>query len=140
MSKINFTQAHLEELKQLIAEAVLNGIVIKTNFGQTFDVCQLEGLSLNTLRSISASIIKKKSDLTIDDQWTENPNEEKIKELDWQLRLITLFIGYKLKKAENEEITMEKERLTKQLNDLVESQKTPEDLIKELREKLDKLS
>lgn len=138
--KINFTPENEKELKNLIADAVLNKSVFYGPIGQTYDVFELvDALSINSLKVLSNHIQSDISKLSIDDEWTENPNKEKIKELEVSKRLISLIIGWRLYQIELEEKVKEKVRLQKRLDDLMESQKTPEELISELKSKIEAL-
>ncbi len=138
--KINFTSENEKELKNLIADAVLNKSVFYGPIGQTYNVFELvDALSINSLKVLSNYIQSNILKLSIDDEWTENPNKEKIEELETSKRLISLIIGWKLYQVELEENLKEKVRLQKQLDDLMESQKTPEELISELKSKIEAL-
>ena len=57
-----------------------------------------------------------------------------------QKELVNLIIGYKRYKQEIADNKANKEALLEQLNTLKESQKTPEDKIKELEDKLANIS
>lgn len=140
MTKINFTSSHLDELKRLIADYVLNNKIIIGSLGQQYNVNDLiNTLSIGSLRAISTILNKKKATLSSSDEWIENLNADKIIELEEQLQLVSLIIGYKLKQEEIAANSKERERLEKQLKDLEDSQKTPADLIAELRQKISEL-
>ena len=136
MNKINFTKEHLTSLYGGIADAVINNIVFTGLMGQKYNICEVFDLSINSLRTLSQTIVKRQNQLSVTDEWTENPNINEIKLLDWQKNLISLIIGYKLYKEEEAAINEEKARLTKQIEELENASKTPEDLIKENKEKL----
>ena len=140
MAKINFTDEHMLRLRTLIADSVLYNSIIVGPMGQNYTVIDLmHCLSINSLRSLSASIYKKRVALSIEDKWIENPNAAKIAQLDDQLELIDLIIGYQLKTQEIESNKIEKERIQKQIDELVQSQKSPQDLIADLQAKLSEL-
>ena len=140
MAKINFTSEHLKQLRELIADAVMYNGVINGPMGQNYSVIELmHTLSINSLRTISASLSKKRAALAVDDEWVENPNAAKIAELDKQLQLINLIIGYHLKNQEIEANKIEKERIQKQIDELVQAQKSPKELLEDLQAKLSEL-
>ena len=136
MNKINFTKEHLTSMYGGIADAVVNNIVFTGLMGQKYNICEIFNLSVNSLRALNQTIAKRETQLSITDEWTNNPNMEEVKLLNWQKGLISLIIGYKLYKAEEAAVNAEKERITKQIEELENASKTPEDLIKELKEKL----
>lgn len=137
MAKINFTKEHLANLKDNIAKLVLNGTIVNGPMGQSYDVFNLANtLSISSLRALSAFLSKKKASLSVGDEWLENPHQKEVEELTFLIDTISLIIGYKLKQQEDNDNAREKARLEKQLNDLEESQKTPSELIAELRAKI----
>ena len=140
MAKINFTPEHLKQLRALIADAVMYNSVTTGPMGQNYSVIELmHTLSINSLRAISASLSKRRAALAVDDEWVENPNAAKIVELDTQLQLINLIIGYQLKNQEIEANKIEKERIQKQIDELVQAQKSPKELLEDLQAKLTEL-
>ena len=135
--KINFTKDHLANLKANIADLVLGGTIINGPMGQSYDVFNLVNtLSISSLRSLSAFLGKKKANLSVNDEWLENPNAEEVQELEFLMDTISLIIGYKLKQQEDADNAREKARLEKQLSELEEAQKTPSELIAELKVKI----
>jgi len=138
--KINFTKENESDLRNLIANSVLNKVFYIGPMGQEYDVNNLVNtLSVSSLRSLSQFIQNKITKLSVTDEWVENPNEVEIESLNTAKRLISLIIGWKLYQQEKADNEREKLRLTKQLNELLESQKTPEDIIAELKQKISEL-
>lgn len=138
--KINFTKDNENELRSLIADSVINKCIYSGPMGQEYDVFNLVNtLAVSSLRSLSQFVQNKISKLSVEDEWVENPNADLLSELETEKKLISLIIGWKLYQQELIENAKEKERLTKQLNDLIESQKTPADLINELKQKISQL-
>lgn len=133
---VNFTKEHFNSMMSAIAKAVIDRVLFKGPVGQSYNICEVFDLSINSLRSLSRFIAKKETELSITDEWIENPNTEEVELLTWEKGLISLIIGYKLWKTEVAENNKERERINKQIEELEASQKTPEDLIKELKEKL----
>ena len=141
MGKINFTKEHREELIKMIGNSILNNEIISGPFGQTYTAHDLvNDLSVQSLRTLSTTLSKKKASLSVTDEWSENVNVEQINEIDSQLKFISLIIGFKLKRAEVADMMAEREKLSKQLEELVNAQKTPDDLISEIRNKIASLN
>ena len=141
MGKINFTSDHLAKLKTAIADSTLADSIVFGPMGQQYTTWDLvHNLSIVSLRSLSTSLSKKRASLAVEDEWVENPNADKIAAVDSQIELISLIIGYKLKLQEDSEIAAERERLVKQLSELEESQKSPAELISDLKKKIEELS
>lgn len=135
-----FTKENENELRLLISDSILNKCIYSGPIGQEYDVFDLvNGMSVSSLRNLSQFVCNKISKLSVEDEWIDNPNADLISELETEKNLISLIIGWKLHQQDLNEKAREKERLTKQLNDLVESQKTPEDLIAELKAKISEL-
>jgi chromosome segregation ATPase len=65
--------------------------------------------------------------------------QEKLEALKKQKELVNLIIGWKRHNLEIQEARAKKAELTAQLDELKESQKTPEDRIKELEAKLQEI-
>ena len=136
MNKINFTKEHLATLRSNIADLIIDGAIINGPMGQSYDGFSLMNtLSIKSLASLSAYIGKKKADLSVEDVWIENPNAEEVKRLQFIKETISLIIGYKRKQQELADNAREKARLEKQITELEESQKTPAELLAELKAK-----
>lgn len=136
MNKINFTKEHLATLRSNIADLIIDGVIINGPMGQSYDGFSLMNtLSIKSLVSLSAYIGKKKADLSVEDEWIENPNTEEVKRLQFIMETISLIIGYKRKQQELADNAREKARLEKQIAELEESQKTPAELLAELKAK-----
>lgn len=135
-----FTKEDENELRSLISDSVLNKHIYIGPMGQEYDVFNLvNGMAISSLRNLLQFVQNKISKLSVADEWTDNPNADEIASLETEKRLIYLIIGWKLYQQKIIENAREKERLTKQLNELIESQKTPEDLIAELKAKISEL-
>lgn len=140
MGRINFTDEHKAKLYNALAIATLNGVTINGPMGQIYSTWDLvHNLSISSLRTLSAGLAKKKAALSVEDEWIENPNTDEIALVDSKIELISLIIGYKLKSMEDAENAAEKVRLTKQLDELVQSQKSPAELISDLQKKIEEL-
>ena len=141
MKTIIFTEQNKSELEKLIANSVLNRVVYCGQFGQEYTVWDLVNTAnVSSLRVLSEFIQNKISKLSTADEWVENPHAEEVEKLTIDKRLISLIIGWKLYNQQLKERTDERNRLEKQLSDLEQSQKTPEQLIDELKAKIAELS
>ena len=109
--------------------------------GQEYDVWDLVNtMAISSLRTLSQFIQNKISKLSVVDDWSENVNTEEVSALETCKRLIFLIIGWKLYQQEKADNEREVARLKKQLDELVQSQKTPTQLIAELEQKIKDLS
>ena len=141
MTKINFTKEHKEKLLELAMIMLLENEVISTRLGQPITVVDLlHNTTINTLNSIRVSLTKRIETLENEDEWAASQGSQiELEVAKRQKELVNLVIGYKRNQVYQEEIAIKKAKLTKELNVLKESQRTPEDKIKELQEELDKL-
>lgn len=140
--KINFKKEHFDKLKELAVKALLNNDVIMGKLGTPINIIELiHCTTINSLNNMRLSLAKKIESLEENDEWTSNElNQGSLLKAKEQKELVNLIIGYKRYKQEIEDNKANKEALLEQLNVLKESQKTPEDKIKELEEKLANIS
>lgn len=137
MGKINFTPTHFERMKELAVEMLLDNEIIVGKLGQQFNIVDLiHTTTINTLNSLRVGMAKAIENLENADEWVDSANQEKIEKLKKQKELVNLIIGYKRYLLEQQETSELKKQLKKTLADLKESQKTPEDKIKEIEAQL----
>lgn len=140
MGKINFTPTHFERMKELAVEMLLDNEVIVGKLGQQFNIVDLiHTTTINSLNSMRVGMAKAIENLENADEWVDSANQEKIEKLKKQKELVNLIIGYKRYLLEQQETSELKKQLKKTLADLKESQKTPEDKIKEIEAQLAEL-
>lgn len=140
MGKINFTSTHFERMKELSVEMLLDNEIIVGKLGQQFNIVDLiHTTTINTLNSMRVGMAKAIENLENADEWVDSANQEKIEKLKKQKELVNLIIGYKRYLLEQQETSELKKQLKKTLADLKESQKTPEDKIKEIEVQLAEL-
>ena len=140
MGKINFTPTHFERMKELAVEMLLDNEIIVGKLGQQFNIVDLiHTTTINTLNSLRVGMAKAIENLENADEWVDSANQEKIEKLTRQKELVNLIIGYKRWLLEQQETSELKKQLKKTLEDLKESQKTPEDKIKEIEAQLAEL-
>lgn len=137
MGKINFTKTHYEMMCEMLLEMLMNNETIQHKM-LTLDVVALvHTTTINTLISIRMDLKKAIALLENEDEWTTSEaTQKKLSTLKDKKELVNLVIGYKRWQEEQESIKTTKKLLMEELNDLKESQKTPEDKIKELEDKL----
>lgn len=137
MGKINFTKTHYEMMCEMLLEMLLNNETIQHKM-MTLDVVALvHTTTINTLNSIRLELGKAINVLENQDEWTTSEtNQKKLTILRDKKELVNLIIGYKRWQEEQEAIKDERLIINEELNRLKESQKTPEDKIKELEDKL----
>lgn len=137
--KINFTKEHFNKLKELVVEALFDGEIFRTKLGQILNVYELiHTVSINQLTEIKNSLADKIQKLEGKDEWVEVDTSE-LEKIKSQKELINLIIGYKRFNFEKNEIDFKKRVLSEKLAELKESQKTPEDRIKEIEAELESL-
>lgn len=134
MGKINFTRQHYDKLKSLATDMLFKNETIMTSMGQVLNITELlHTQSIGVLNNIRISLDKKLDSISKQDEWVATDAQQaKSEKLKNQRELVNLLIGYKRYTMEQNELKAQKEKLSAQLEELKESQKTPEDRIKEL--------
>ena len=141
MAKINFTKEHYAKMKELAFAMLVHNQTISTKMGQPLNIVELmHTQTINTLNGIRLSLGKQIETLESQDEWVATDyQQEKLEALKKQKELVNLIIGWKRHNLEIQEAKARKAELTAQLDELKESQKTPEDRIKELEAKLQEI-
>lgn len=141
MAKINFTQEHFERLKTYAVEMLFTRETVTTKLGQTLNIVELlHTTTINTLNSIRLQLGKEIETIENQDEWVSgNTSQKKLENLKTKKELVNLIIGYKRFTQEQLEIAHERAEIESELIRLKDSQKTPEDKIKELESKLNTL-
>lgn len=135
-TKINFTKEHMIRLYDLANEMLFDNATIQTSMGQVLNIVELlHTTSINQLQNIMSALKKKIDKIEEADEWLA-PDNDKLEELRRMKELINLIIGWKRHTMEISENKRKKAELTKKLTELKESQKTPEDRIKEIEAEL----
>lgn len=142
MAKINFTKEHFEKLKAYAVEMLFSNETINTKLGQPLSIVELlHTTTINTLNSIRLTLSKEIETIENQDEWVSGEtSQRKLENLKAKKELVNLIIGYKRFTQEQHEIARERASLEDELIRLKESQKTPEDKIKELESKLETLN
>lgn len=134
--KINFTKEHMARLQDLAITALFSKKVFTTKLGQPLNIFELiHTTSINQLNEMKSQVAKKIEKIEDADEWI-SPDNDKLQSLKDSKELINLVIGFKRFNAELSENARKKEELTEKLAELKESQKTPEDRIKEMEAEL----
>ena len=138
MAKINFTKEHFEKLKAYAVEMLFTQVTVTTKLGQTLNIVELlHTTTINTLNSIRLQLAKEIETIENQDEWVSGENSQrKLEILKAKKELVNLIIGYKRFIQEQAEIARERTSLEDELIRLKDSQKTPEDKIKEIESKL----
>lgn len=142
MAKINFTQEHFEKLKAYAVEMLFTQETVTTKLGQTLNIVELlHTTTINTLNGIRLQLAKEIEAIENQDEWVSGEvSQRKLEILKAKKELVNLIIGYKRFIQEQTEIARERASLENELVRLKESQKTPEDKIKEIESKLETLT
>ena len=141
MAKINFTKEHFVKLQQLALGMLFNNEVIFTRMNTPLNIVELlHTTTIGTLNEIRLSLGKAIEKLENQDEWTSTEDTQaKLEGLKLRKELVNLIIGYKRFNLENEANAHKKAELEAKLKELKESQKTPEDRIKELEAEISQL-
>jgi hypothetical protein len=141
MAKINFTKEHFAKLQQLALGMLFNNEVIFTRMNTPLNIVELlHTTTIGTLNEIRLSLGKAIEKLENQDEWTSTEDTQtKLEGLKLKKELVNLIIGYKRFNLENEANARKKAELEAKLKELKESQKTPEDRIKELEAEISQL-
>ena len=133
---INFTKDHEARLKELACEMLFNNDVIQTKLGQPLDIVELlHTTTINTLNEIRNKLSNTIAKMEEADEWIEK-DTTKIEKQRKAKELVNLIIGWKRFNLEKAENARKREELSAKLAELKESQKTPEDRIKEMEAEL----
>lgn len=142
MAKINFTKEHFNKMCSLLLTMLLDNNTVNTKLGTPINVVELlHATTINSLNNIKLSLSNKIKQLESQDEWVAS--DSTAKQLDTakeHKELVNLVIGYKRYKMEVAENAQKKAELIAKLKELKESQKTPEDKIKELEAELSAMS
>ena len=138
MAKVNFTKEHYAKMHTLAFAMLVSNEAISTKMGQPLNIVDLmHTTTINTLNGIRLALGKQIDDLEKQDEWVATDyQQEKLEALKEKKELVNLIIGWKRYNLELAETKALQKELKAQLNELKESQKTPEDRIKELEAKL----
>ena len=141
MATINFKKEHFERMKELAIEMLLDNGGVQTKMGQHLGISELlHTTTIITLNSIRVSIDSKIKTLNNQDEWTaSDATQREIADLTKTKELVNLIIGYKRYNMEKEQTEIQRFMLKEELKSLKDAQKTPEDKIKEIEEKLSSL-
>ena len=136
MTKINFTPEHMSKLKELAVKMLFTNGIVRGKLGTPMNIVELiHTTTVNQLNEIKASLAKKIETIEKQDEWI-SPDNDKLAALKETKELINLIVGYKRMITERAEIEQKKKELSAKLTELKESQKTPEDRIKEMEAQL----
>ena len=126
-------------LYDLANEALFDKTNVQTKLGQVLNIYELlHTTSINQLTEIKSSLSKKIEKMEEADEWI-SPDNDKLAQMKNLKELVNLIIGWKRYNLEIQENKIKKAELTKKLEELKESQKTPEDKIKDLEAQLKEL-
>lgn len=141
MAKVNFKKEHFDKMKSLALTFLLDNKVVCNKFNQPINIVELlYCTTINSLNTIRLSLTKQIEALESQDEWASSSvSQAKLDSIKEAKELVNLIIGYKRHLVEVEEIAGLRESLSRELESLKESQKTPEDKIKELEAELSSL-
>lgn len=142
MAKINFTKEHFNKMCTLLIGMLLRNEVISSKLGTPINIVELlHTTTINSLNNIRLTLSNKIKQLESQDEWVaSDSNARQLDTAKEQKELVNLVIGYKRYRMEVEENAQKKAELTAKLKALKESQKSPEDKIKEIEAELSAMS
>jgi hypothetical protein len=137
--KINFTKEHEAKLDALAVKMLKENSIVRTSMGQVLNIVELmHTTSINQLNNIRTALLKQIQKKEEGDEWVETDTTA-LDQMKETKELVNLIIGWKRKNMEIAENKAKKAELTKKLDELKESTKTPQDRIKELQDALAEL-
>ena len=138
MAKINFKKEHFDNMLNLAVGMLIHNEVVMTKMGQPLNIVELmHTTTIGTLMDIKKNLSKKIENLEDQDEWVEsNTNQVNLTRYKNQKELVNLIIGWKRFTLEASETAKRKQELESKLKELKDSQKTPEDKIKEIEAEL----
>lgn len=138
MQKINFTKEHFDKMCSLLLTMLLSNNTVNSKLGTPINVVELlHTTTINSLNDIRLALSNKIKRLENQDEWvTSGSTAKQLDTVREQEELVNLVIGYKRYRMEVEENAQKKAELTAKLKELKDSQKSPEDKIKELEAEL----
>ena len=133
---VHFTKENYENLRKLAADMLFANGMIAYGIGQPKNIIELlHTTTIEVLNRIKQALSKKIEEQENQDEWV-SPDNYKLDKLRKNKELVNLIIGWKRFNLEKDAQAQKKIELTKRLNDLKESQKTPADRIKEIEAEL----
>lgn len=141
MAKINFTQDHYNKMIAMAASMLLHNDMITTKMGTPLNIVELmHTTTINTLVNTKKDLSRKIENLEDQDEWVESSTTQSdLTKFKNQKELVNLIIGWKRFMLEAASELKRKQELEAKLKELKDSQKTPEDKIKEIEAELSSL-
>ena len=138
MAKINFTKDHYNKMLEMASKILVDNEVVVTKIGTPLNIVELmHTTTINTLVNIKKELSKKIENLEDQDEWIESSTtQSNLNEFKNQKELVNLIIGWKRFRLEAASELKRKQELEAKLKELKDSQKTPEDKIKEIEAEL----
>lgn len=141
MTTINFTKENKDQLESLAVKFLFAGVTFKGALSTEVSVQDLvQFTSVNILKNMFGNLKKEIETKENQDRWSLTDNEQRIIEnLKEKKDFLDLLIGYKKYQSERSGIIAKKDTLMKQLKELEESTKKPEDRIAEIKKAIEAL-
>ena len=141
MTTINFTKENKDQLESLAVKFLFAGVTFKGALGTEVSVQDLvQFTSVNILKDMYGNLKKEIETKENQGRWSLTDNEQRIIEnLKEKKDFLDLLFGYKKYQSERSGIIAKKDTLMKQLKELEESTKKPEDRIAEIKKAIEAL-
>lgn len=141
MNQINFTKEHESRLKDLLWEMVTKDVIFVGSVTPYTAYEIFNALSLNSLETLYNRLDKELQKFDKVSRWLSNNEDSVLKEsTQMKKEFVDLVIGYKMYQQQLSEKQEKIEKLQSEIEKLKESQKSPEDLIKEKEASLKELT
>ena len=142
MATINFRKEDKDQLESLAVKFLFDGTTLKGALSTEVTVYELiQHTSVNVLKNILVALKKEIDAKENQDRWSLTDNEQKVIEsLRDKRDFVDLLIGYKKYLSELSGMASKKATLMKQLKELEESTKKPEDRIAEIKKAIEELN
>ena len=138
---INFTKEHLNRLTELALIFLFENRTVQSKIGTPLNIMELlHQTTIGSLNDIRLRLTKAIEALENQDEWVaDDVTQKKLNSLKESKELVNLLVGYKRYLWEKEERQKKKAELSEKLDSLKESQKTPEERIKEIESQIAEL-
>lgn len=142
MAKINFTLEHKARLEALALQMLMSNMTIKGPLGTNMNIQQLlHEITINSLQTMYANVKKEIEKINSLDTWSQTDyQQQKVKLLTDVQELLNLVIGYKKYQAQLNNDKAEIDALKAELKELEKQNMTPEEQIKQIKQKIAAMS
>lgn len=134
------TREQYNEMRELLADALINNVMFTNSIGMHVNVYEVfHTMTIEQLKKLWKNLTSKISTANNNNpEWGDNDTD--VSNLVEQQKLVNLIILYRIYRQEVRNNQALKDKLTEELNAIVESTKSPEDRIKDLTTLIESLN